>query len=91
MVDKNKSKESAKTSVKESTGPPLSPEDVIKAVKAEKNQFAINRLIMILMDFDPANLSQDTINDLKQVYIRLVNILNRQTVPDQHSTKESAN
>lgn len=45
-----------------------------KAVKTKKNQFAMNRLLLMLMDVKPEALCAETINDLKKVYALLVNI-----------------
>ena len=48
-----------------------------KSVKTHKNQFAMNRLLLMLMDVKPESLCQDTIDDLKKMYSLLVNIHNQ--------------
>ena len=46
----------------------------IKNVKAKKNQFAINRLLLMFMDVKPDELTADTVEDLKKIYALLVHI-----------------
>ena len=39
-----------------------------------KNQFAMNRLVLMLMDVRGDKLTPETIKDLKRIYALLVNI-----------------
>ena len=45
-----------------------------KTVKTLKNHFAMNRLLLMLMDVKPEALTAETIDDLKKVYALLVSI-----------------
>ena len=51
----------------------------LKSSKAMKNQFALNRLVLMLMDVDPAALAQDMIDDLVKVHRLLDSVLKRQS------------
>ena len=53
-------------------------EEKVKSSKAQKNQFALNRLALMLLDVDPAELAQDMIDDLIKVHRMLDDILKRQ-------------
>ena len=67
--------------------PPDQPQTNSESVKCEKNQFAINRLVMMMMDLDPGHLCQKNIDDLKKVYEHLVEILRHQTIPPSTGTE----
>ena len=58
------------------------------AAKSAKNQFAINRLVLMLMDIDPENLSSETICDLESIYELLCNIHEHQRKMPNKSNKK---
>ena len=67
---------------------PIDPKEAAKALKTKKNEFAINRLIFMLLDIDPDGLSQKMIDDLKSCYELLANIHSRQSGPKENSKSE---
>ena len=60
---------------------PINPKAAAKALKSAKNQFAINRLLFMLLDLDPAALGSKMIDELKAIYDLLVAILSKQSGP----------
>ncbi|KAH9408167.1 hypothetical protein TYRP_011831 [Tyrophagus putrescentiae] len=60
---------------------PINAKAAAKALKSAKNQFAINRLLFMLLDLDPAALGSKMIDELKAIYDLLVAILSKQSGP----------
>lgn len=60
---------------------PINAKAAAKALKSAKNQFAINRLLFMLLDLDPAALGSKMIEELKAIYDLLVAILSKQSGP----------
>ena len=52
----------------------LSSKDAMKRVRLARNQFTLNRLLLMLMDVRPDSLSAETIKDLKMVYALLIKV-----------------
>ena len=85
--EESKKEEPKKGEAKEASKA-IDPKEAAKALRAQKNQFAINRLIFMLLDLDPANLTQKMIDDLKQMHELLVKILSHQSGPKEESGKD---
>ena len=77
-----KKEEKKKEEAKEAAEP-IDPKEAAKALKSRKNQFAINRLIFMLLDIDPAGLTQKMIDDMKMIHELLVDIHSRQSGPKE--------
>lgn len=77
---KGKEKEEKKVEAKEAKEP-INAKAASKALKSAKNQFAINRLIFMMLDVDPASLGPKMIEEMKAIYNLLVAILSKQSGP----------
>ena len=62
------------------TKPDTKQQQEVKSSKAQKNQFALNRLVLMLMDVDPTEMSPDMIDGLVKAHSLLAGILVRQSV-----------
>ena len=67
-------KAASKAPAAASQKPCMTEEERVKMVKTMKNQFAINRLVMMFMDVKPDDIDPDSVEDLKKVYALLVHI-----------------
>lgn len=83
-----KKKEEKKKEAQEATEP-IDPKEAARALKEKKNQFAINRLVFMLLDIDPGSLTQKMIDDIKRMYELLVDIHSRQSGPKENNKKDS--
>lgn len=48
-----------------------------KSVKTRKNRFAINRMVLMMYDIRPEELTRETINDLRKIYALIVYVFAR--------------
>ena len=70
--EKEKEKVESEASKAQATGD--SDELRVKMVKSMKNQFAINRLLLMFLDIQPEELTAETVENLKIVYALLIHI-----------------
>ena len=75
-------KKSPEEGAKDAVEPPANAEkdnEQAMSPKAQKNQFALNRLVLMLMDIDPADMAPKMIDGLTKVHQILDGILKRQS------------
>lgn len=75
-------KEGAKESPEQSKETGTGDKGNVKSPKTQKNQFALNRLVLMLLDLDPAEMAPKTIDKLTKAYALLDVVLKRQSAEE---------